>query len=179
MHHIGIPYDQLLKIDDENGRIYSISSDQLEAIECLPASEVGNFRMWFKHLEKFGIFFSSPLDLDLLMLEHFPEAYKSVANNSAGPRIPECHDLAYKAYLDKAALSVMGANLENSKYPKELYELFPWYRYLFLSKSKPATHLQALQTIQDQYEIVKSAPSVLKRLLKFCRSKIEFQYDDS
>ena len=40
-------------------------------------------------LKKYNIFYSSPLDLDFLMLEHYPEIYKKAIPKNGGPRIPE------------------------------------------------------------------------------------------
>ena len=39
-------------------------------------------------LKKYNIFYSSPLDLDFLMLEHYPEIYKKAIPKNGGPRIP-------------------------------------------------------------------------------------------
>jgi hypothetical protein len=67
-----------------------------------------------------------------------------------------------------------------SKHPelKELEELLPWYRYLFLGKSKPSTHIQALSEIKKSGEKEQKnlhrekMPPVLARLLEHTNKKI-------
>ncbi len=42
---------------------------------------------WIEFLESYNIFFSSPLDIDFLMLENFEEEYKAILSKKEGPRI--------------------------------------------------------------------------------------------
>jgi hypothetical protein len=46
---------------------------------------------------------------------------------------------------------------------------FFWYRYLFLGRSKPATHILALSEIEDD-EFASKAPAVLRRLMNKIKS---------
>jgi hypothetical protein len=50
-------------------------------------------------------------------------------------------------------------------------ELLRWYRYLFLSRSKPSTHLRALGRITD-VELAANAPEVLTALVERVRDRI-------
>lgn len=50
-------------------------------------------------------------------------------------------------------------------------ELLRWYRYLFLSRSKPSTHLRALGRIAD-VELAANAPEVLTALVEHVRDGV-------
>jgi hypothetical protein len=77
----------------------------------------------------------------------------------------------YQSYLDAAGKAVLGDGSSLSNYSTELQQLFPWYRYLFLQKSKPSTHLQALSLIENN-DLASAAPQVLIRLLKAVNQKL-------
>jgi len=115
---------------------------------------------WSEWLEKFNIYFAAPLDLDLLMLDAFPDAYKTLEGGQRGPNSPD--DLIRQ---NAAAGTVLG---EEGYGPKayQSHVLFPWYNYLFLGeRGKPATHFAALGRITDE-EIRNHCPPVLKRLIE-------------
>ncbi|MEO0373016.1 MAG: AAA family ATPase [Cyanobacteria bacterium P01_A01_bin.17] len=169
---INISEERLFKIEGNEGKSFSIALEDLEQIESLEETQRGSLDLWIRHLEKFGVFFSSPLDLDMLLLEAFPSAYQSVSDNGSGPRIPSSDSQRYETYIDAAAKAVVGDNYRQAGYSQEALGLLPWYRYLFLNKSKPATHLQALTSISDE-DLRSQAPEVLQRLLKFCRDNVE------
>src|SRR5690606_40080067 len=46
-------------------------------------------KSWIRLLEGYNIFYSNPLDLDFLMLTHYPEFYKRAIPENGGPRIPD------------------------------------------------------------------------------------------
>jgi putative ATP-dependent endonuclease of the OLD family len=60
---------------------------------------------WLLHLETFDIFFSSPLDLDFMMLQTFPEEYHATANDGAGPQIPAEPQAYAHAFFGRAGQS--------------------------------------------------------------------------
>lgn len=84
---------QLLEIDIErsdlvtmeDGRILNdediarISSNQISDIFSQPLSS------WINHLEKFNVFFSAPLDIDFLMLQHYKDYYLGTLSTNEGP----------------------------------------------------------------------------------------------
>lgn len=114
---------------------------------------------WVTFLKQYGVYFSAPLDLDLAMLESFPDAYKAIIPQGGGPRMA----------ADKAAEVVLGtAGPGTAIYTgpfKDYPALLPAYRYHFLTNSKPATHLAALTHIKRK-DLANKMPSVLAEVLK-------------
>ena len=106
------------------------------------AADLDELRAWIVYLQKYGVFFSEPLDLDLSMLSAFPEAYAATIPNGGGPRMK-----ATKAA--EAVLGKSGPGLTLYTGPYNCHRsVFPAYRYHFLTHSKPATHLAALTHIE-------------------------------
>lgn len=122
-------------------------------------------RNWINFYEEHGLFLSAPLDLDMLMLAAYPEAYKSLPEGKKGPKASE--EEAAKRALGTDGFGVAGYD------GKPEIALFPWYSYLFLGdRGKPAVHLGALAQLSDEALDV-SCPPVLRRLIK----RIEAQLD--
>ena len=170
---IGIDSEALLEFEHKSQK-YKMSKEELENLHKKPVSDYSELRRWVKHLEEFNVFFSLPLDLDLLMLRQFPEAYKKVGAGS-GPRIPPEDSPEWEPYIRGA----IGAAVGNNDEGLTLYmsssskgkELFPWYRYLFLSRGKPATHIQGLAEVPKE-ELKKNAPATYLRLLNVCENSV-------
>ncbi|MES0058370.1 AAA family ATPase [Mesorhizobium sp. M0041] len=117
---------------------------------------------WAKFFEQFGVFFSSPLDLDLAMLEAFPDAYKKLPPGAHGPQNPD--DAARQKESAEYVLGKDGFGV--TAYDGADFSLFPWYSYLFLGRrGKPAVHLSALANISDT-DLAAKAPAVIRRLVK-------------
>ncbi|MEV8339772.1 TOPRIM nucleotidyl transferase/hydrolase domain-containing protein [Leucobacter sp. NPDC077196] len=120
-------------------------------------------------LRRYGVFFSSPLDLDMLMLRYYRSAYTELKD---GQRGPDSTDAAKTVLgdggtaLGKNYWSPQGEDLSN-----ERKEQLRWYRYLFSNRSKPATHLVALSRLTDE-EKKAGVPPVLEALIEFVRSRI-------
>lgn len=94
---------------------------------------------WIKHLEKWDIYFSAPLDLDMVLLTRFKSAYtdhlepgKTGPSRDGDPR--------------NAVLGDPGVRPAVEYWDDKVAEL-RWYRYLFVSNSKPSTHLHALSHV--------------------------------
>lgn len=122
------------------------------------AEDSKNLRAWVEALEDFGVFFSEPLDLDLAMLEAFPNAYDATIPGGGGPKMSEAK--AVEAVLGTSGPGAAVYTGRYAKYP----ELMPRYRYHFLTQSKPATHLAALAHIKKR-ALREGMPPVLQRLL--------------
>lgn len=167
---IGINSQTLLKFTNNEGEQYEFTIEEVEQLHNREEEICRNHPL-IRHLETFGVFFSHPLDLDMAMLTCFPDAYKATALDNRGPKIPEKENQKYQAYINSAAKAVIGDDAESSTYPEEFQQLLPWYRYLFLTNSKPATHLQAISQITDE-ELSKKAPPELQNLLKYTNSKL-------
>ena len=111
----------------------------------------------------FDVFFSEPLDLDLLMLAEFPGQYHAVAPPRGGPNIPT-EAVAKAARIVAATKSVLGTG-NGSSYTQAVREMFPWHSYLFGQMSKPAVHARALSAIDD-VNLAASCPAMIRRLVE-------------
>jgi len=116
---------------------------------------------WFERLEEHGVFFSSPLDLDFLMMTAYPNAY-GVEDDELED--PDEDDL--KAVLGKKH-DVVG-----NQYTDEQLEYFDAYNTRFKLGSKPVWHIQAMANLTDK-EIADDLPEVLKRLLERVREDLK------
>lgn len=124
----------------------------------LLASKIG--ADWIKFLESAGVFFSSPLDLDFLMMRELPNAY-GVENTEL--TAPDAATIA--AVLGKSHGDVAQYSAEDQKY-------FDAYHRRFKLGSKPAAHLDALATLSD-FEMDLEMPAVLERLVKLVVEKLK------
>ncbi len=151
---VGVPKNELLKL--EKGVL--ADEDFAKMHTWQDAKDRAILRGWINCLEKYGVYFSEPLDLDLAMLAAFPEAYEAVVPNGGGPRME----------ADKAAEAVLGTKGPGLTLYTGPYEdhppLFPAYRYHFLTQSKPATHLAALTHLKKS-TLKADMPKVLAELL--------------
>jgi len=55
---------------------------------------------------------------------------------------------------------------------------FKWYPYLFLSSSKPETHLAAFSRISDG-DIARSAPREIRKLIEYVKQKLDLSGEDA
>ncbi len=152
---VNVPKANLLKID--KGILSDSDFAKMHTWE--DAEDQKNLRAWVDSLKPHGVYFSAPLDLDLAMLEAFPDAYQAIIPKGGGPRMA----------VDKAAevvLGTAGPGLKPYAGPfKDYPELLPAYRYHFLTHSKPATHLAALAHIKKN-DLKEGMPTVLAEVLK-------------
>jgi putative ATP-dependent endonuclease of OLD family len=121
---------------------------------------------WIRDLRKYGVFFSEPLDLDMAMLAAFPKAYEATIPKSGGPKMTP----------DAAAAIVLGDGGEGLDAYKDATAPFadymPAYRYHFLTRSKPATHLRAFAHLDDA-EIKKEMPDTYRALLQHIEANLK------
>ncbi|MDL9944599.1 AAA family ATPase [Gordonia sp. ABSL11-1] len=109
-------------------------------------------------LEQKGVYFSHPVDLDLMMLEAFPDAY---GVESVGT--PD----------EKIVAAVLGKSHANEDHlPEDAFELFDDYHRLFDLKSKPASHLKAMAALTNG-QLLADLPEVLQRLVADVQAKLE------
>lgn len=106
---------------------------------------------WVAYLERRNVFFSSPLDLDFMMIQSFPEAYDV---EGVELEVPDAASLA----------AVLGKSHRNAaQYSADDQSYFSAYHDRFKVASKPTQHLLALAKLTDQ-EILDDLPAVLNRL---------------
>ncbi|MGW9136688.1 hypothetical protein [Streptomyces sp. NPDC055681] len=110
-----------------------------EASDIRDDLEPKEIRTILQHLRTFGIFYAAPLDLDYVMLQEFQAAYKHPEPGDCGPHFSDSTNTA----MGEGGTRLAYWSIE------ERLELLRWYRYLFLSRSKPSTHLQALGHLSD------------------------------
>lgn len=109
-------------------------------------------------LEEKGVYFSHPVDLDLMMLESFPDVYG--VNSATAPD-------------DGMITAVLGKSHVNENHlPCNVRNLFENYHHFFNLKSKPATHLEALAALTDE-QLLENLPEVLQRLISKVESMLE------
>lgn len=123
-----------------------------DADRDFPAFEDGRGSIW--GLERHGVFFSHPVDLDLMMLAAYPDAY------DVDPTDPD----------EKTIAAVLGKSHKNETHlPHDVRQLFDDYHDKFDLASKPATHLAALADLSDE-ELLEGLPEVLDRLVEHVRA---------
>ncbi len=117
--------------------------------------DLAALKTWTDHLRKFGVFFCSPLDLDLTMLSAFPDAYRKLDAGMTGP-----------SQRGDAKLAVLGDDGQPSLYNASFDDQFRWYRYLFLGRGKPSTHVRVLSNVNFE-DLREKAPPDLVALLEY------------
>jgi putative ATP-dependent endonuclease of the OLD family len=107
-------------------------------------------------LERRGVFFSRPVDLDLMLLQAYPDAYE------VDPGEPD----------EDTIVAVLGKKHANEdRLPDDVIDLFEDYHAMFDLGSKPAAHLTALSDLNDE-ELLEALPDVLDRLVELVRTRL-------
>lgn len=145
-------------------RVFEDAEEFSEAADLVDTLRLRELAPMRKALRRHGVFFSSPLDLDMLMLRHYEDAYSELEEGERGPRNSDATD------------TVLGTDgsANGRRYwagKDDRQNALRWYRYLFSNRSKPATHLRALSRLDD--EQLAECPPELDALLEFIRERIE------
>lgn len=210
LNDLHIPHITLLDFDRERegggwGRIKYILEqliqngyDKSELLKtksgCLSEEEFGEMHLWdvndstslqcwIDYLEQYNVFFSTPLDIDFLMLEHYGEVYKNLVGEKEGPRLMvkekgksnqkyikdiEEMEPMYPEYVNRIADDVRhtlkDCGGDGKTYSEEQKKLMIWYTYFFLNRGKPSTHIEAFSKISDEMQ-VSMMPSVFTRMI--------------
>lgn len=210
LNDLNIPYITLLDLDKEReggcwGRIkylleqliengYDKNKLLRENIDSLSDEDFGKMhdwdvndsetlQRWINYLEKYNVFFSTPLDIDFLMLEHYGDIYKSLLGEKEGPRLiimendKKCQKYIkdientgkpYSEYCTRVADDVRHTLKEcggdGKTYSEEQKRLMVWYTYFFLNRGKPSTHIEAFSQINNEM-LVSTMPPVFERLI--------------
>lgn len=149
---VGGDEKELLKTKD--------GSTDLETMKTWNSANWDTLKTWIDLLEGHEVFYSAPLDLDMEMLTAFPATYEAIVPKGGGPSLTP--DEAVAVVLGKGGKGIADYTAaEFAGYKDRM----PAYRYHFLTRSKPATHLQALAQLDDR-ELKKKMPEVYRRLLE-------------
>jgi hypothetical protein len=109
---------------------------------------------WIKWLRTFKVFFCAPLDLDYSMLVAFPAAYTALEPGWTGPIAG-----------NDPRRAVLGEDGNINLYADAgVQDHLRWYRYLFLGRGKPSTHVRVLSKL-DAAALASDAPEELRALL--------------
>ena len=170
----GIDPSNLLRFQSGSD-LYSISLQELDTLHSRELGSIRELKAWLEHLERFSVYFSAPLDFDFAMLRELPDAYKS-SIDGPGPSIPPKNSPAYDDYLSNAiAMTVSNSDSVRDfylKHVREAEQLIPWYRYLFLSRSKPDTHFRSLVDVPIEL-LREKLPPAIRNLLTTCRQELK------
>lgn len=175
---LGIPFATLLDYDFARagggwGRIKN-ACKQLAAVGISVDPTLGDPRdaeneqrsneEWIAELQRHGVFFCTPLDLDMTMLQAFPNEYRALESGMSGPNA-----------AGDAARSVLGPTGNVAAYDAKTWDdAFHWYRYLFLNRGKPSTHIRILGALAAK-TLAAGCPEVLKKLVEYVARALQLE----
>lgn len=210
LNQLNIPFITLLDLDrerylggwgrvkyvcDELIKINRITKDDLEQSSEIAmlgsfdemndwdVENVDEMNGWIKFLENYDIYFSSPLDIDFLMIKSFKEEYLKILNEGEGPYIQGIGKIKDLKQEDKEGEkyenrlrndmqdTLKEKSSEGNTFSTEENELMIWYKYFFLTRGKPTTHRVALLNIDDK-NLSKNMPEVFLKIRKDIESKL-------
>lgn len=158
---VGVEKKKLLAIEGET----TLSDERLDEMHTWPMKDAADLKTllgWVESLKTWRVYYSTPLDLDFLMLNHYTAFYKKAIPESGGPRIPDKGNAPDE--FEKKLTTAIHATLKSEEAKAVTYtnaekELMIWYNYHFLGRGKPATHIQALSLMSPR-QIKTGLPSV-------------------
>ena len=126
----------------------------------------GDIQLWRRWMEEHGVFFSYPLDLDMLMLRSYPDAY-SVCDFAAPTNM---------ATVIKSVFGDKGLGLDAFKdtvFPDFVptNEELVAYDALFKKRGKPGSHLAAFAELSDE-DIKSECPRQINKLIGAAISRL-------
>jgi putative ATP-dependent endonuclease of OLD family len=133
----------------------------LAAFNSSAPEDAINLDAWAKWLRRFGVFYCAPLDLDYSLLGAFPAAYQVVEPGRQGP-----------SNRGDPRSAVLGEDGLPALYGADQEEALRWYRYLFLGRGKPSTHVRVLSALPDDV-LAAGAPEELRALLTAIVARLE------
>jgi putative ATP-dependent endonuclease of OLD family len=162
---------QLIEVGADRGKLLKLkgggvlSDASLELMHKRPLKtdkDLKSLDSWVRKLKRYNVFYSAPLDLDFLMLTHYPEFYKNAVPENGGPQIPDPEEEEERFF--QKVYSAVQAVLKSEKatgdnYSEDEKQLMIWYNYHFLGRGKPATHIQVLSSMRPK-QIRENLPPV-------------------
>lgn len=188
--------EQLLKLNykkEDLLRVKSgiLSDERLKKMHTWDSGEVEILQGWINRLEKYNVFFSTPLDIDFMMLEKYENIYKNILDDKEGPYLmintkeknyrryikaiealeTTCQEYETRINIDvHNTLKSCGGN--GDTYSREQKKLMIWYNYFFLNRGKPSTHIEALSKITNEM-LISTMPSVFGRMITAVECMLE------
>lgn len=172
--------EELLK--NKSNRV--LTDEELDEMSDWDVNNIEIMQDWMDLLEKYNVFFSTPLDIDFLMLEKFCMAYKGILEENEGPRVSveiegkreqkkiieievlnEKPNEYQKRVEEDVRNTLKKEGGDGSTYTAKQKELMIWYNYFFLNRGKPSTHILGLSKI-DETNLFLDMPPVFERLIK-------------
>ena len=192
--------EQLLKFNykkEDLLRVKSgiLSAEKLKSMHTWDSSNIECLQGWINFLEKYNVFFSTPLDIDFMMLEKYEDIYKKMLEDKEGPYLmintngktnrryikeiegleTFCEEYETRINIDiHNTLKACGGN--GDTYSREQRQLMIWYNYFFLNRGKPSTHIEALSKITDE-TLISTMPSVFGRMIVAVERMLEGTLD--
>lgn len=151
---------KLLKYADIDGN--DLTQQEIDSIPAWDSDDViiVSDEGWIDRLEALGVYFSAPLDLDFMMMTHYPTAYR-VKDDDLG----EPDEDTIKAVLGKSHDVLEG------QYSDEDQTFFDAYHHKFKLGSKPTWHIRAMAGMADD-TLVEGIPDVLDRMFDAIEAKL-------
>lgn len=151
---------KLLNYADIDGN--DLTQDEIDGIPAWNSNDgiIVDDQGWIARLETLGVFFSAPLDLDFMMMTHYPEAYAVDDDELAEP-----DEDTIKAVLGKNH-DVLG-----NQYTDEEQTYLDAYHRRFKLDSKPTWHIRAMAGMDD-VALVEHLPEVLDRMFDSIEAKL-------
>lgn len=169
-----------------------LTDEELDEMNTWDVKLVEDMNSWIKFLEKYNIFFSSPLDIDFLMLENFEEEYKAILSKTEGPRIRKkdeedknktimIQDIESELSISPEYQERITCDVQNTlkecggegvTYSDQQKKLMVWYNYFFLNRGKPSTHISVLSQLDDS-NLAWNIPNVISRLIVTARKLLK------
>lgn len=178
LRKLGVPRSEFIHTKSASGR-RPFTDKEFTELHTRLVGDTARMDKWIEHLRQHGIYFAYPLDLDFMMLSAFPTIYKECLGTGYGPRIPSKKSNA-TGYAEKVATAMKHTLKQNgtdgATYAAFDQELFIWYDYLFLGRSKPVTHLDALSRLSDE-ELLAQLPEPLQTLYEAAKAKLDAEQD--
>jgi putative ATP-dependent endonuclease of OLD family len=153
--------NQLLSYADIDGN--NLSQEEIDNIPKWNADEgvILDDLGWIARLEALGVYFSTPLDLDFMMMTHYPAAY-SVKDDD----LEEPDEDTIKAVLGKSH------DVLDGQYSQDEQSYLDAYHRRFKLDSKPTSHIRAMANL-DEDTLIADMPAVLDRMFDAVEAKLE------
>ena len=173
-------HDKSEILDTQNG---VMTDEELNDMLDWDITDTENLQSWIDFLEHYNVFFTTPLDIDFLMLENYSQTYKAILGEKEGPRLMinengQCNQKFIKEIEKTGFLSseyekrveddvkhtLKKCGGDGNTYSDEQKQLMVWYNYFFLNRGKPSTHIEALSTLSNE-QLVSTMPNVFTKVI--------------